>query len=184
MSADKSLDLASIRARLDGARGRRFWQSFEELADTEEFRRLCSASSRSTPGWFDGRPPQLPEADGRVARSPATAYAAARRAIVPPVRQPENSARPPAVLRDSHAAGRSAIGVLAGATRTADQIERRSTASLGATDAFAQASVLQPDPDRATTIVSREIRPWGSLVQAIQNAIGTQRRCKAPGSAS
>ena len=37
MSADKTLDLASIRARATDARGRRYWQSLEELADTEAF---------------------------------------------------------------------------------------------------------------------------------------------------
>ena len=37
MSADKTLDLASIRARATDARGRRYWQSLEEIADTEAF---------------------------------------------------------------------------------------------------------------------------------------------------
>ena len=36
MSADKTLDLASIRARLKDATGRRYWQSLEELADTDQ----------------------------------------------------------------------------------------------------------------------------------------------------
>ena len=37
MIADKTLDLASIRARPTDGRGRRYWQSLEELADTEAF---------------------------------------------------------------------------------------------------------------------------------------------------
>ena len=37
MSADKTLDLATIRARRTDAAGRRYWQSLEELADTDAF---------------------------------------------------------------------------------------------------------------------------------------------------
>jgi len=37
MSADPTFDLASIRARLSAVRGRQFWRSFEELAETPEF---------------------------------------------------------------------------------------------------------------------------------------------------
>src|SRR6266496_4321580 len=37
MSADKRLDLASIKARANDAAGRRYWQSLEELADTDAF---------------------------------------------------------------------------------------------------------------------------------------------------
>ena len=33
------LDVAAIRERLAGARGRQYWRSLEELAETEEFQR-------------------------------------------------------------------------------------------------------------------------------------------------
>ena len=38
MSADRTFDLASIRARLAATSGRQYWQSLEELADTEAYR--------------------------------------------------------------------------------------------------------------------------------------------------
>ena len=40
MNDDKTIDLASIRARLAGTEGRQYWQSLEELADSPSFAAL------------------------------------------------------------------------------------------------------------------------------------------------
>src|SRR5690242_15684938 len=94
MSADKSLDLSSIRARLDGARGRQFWRSFEELADTEEFRALVHREfPQHASEWFDpvGRRNFLKLMGASLALAGATACTRQPdELIVPYVRQPEN----------------------------------------------------------------------------------------------
>ena len=54
MSVDKHPDLASMRARLDGLRGRQFWRSLEELAETPEFRRVVEREfPQAAAEWFD-----------------------------------------------------------------------------------------------------------------------------------
>src|SRR5581483_2760486 len=55
--------------------------------------------------------------------------------------------------------------------------------SLGATDVFAQAAILNLyDPDRATTITNvGEIQPWSSFLGAIRNALNAQRGLKGAG---
>src|SRR4029077_11707093 len=50
-------------------------------------------------------------------------------------------------------------------------------ASLGATDIFAQASVLSLyDPDRSRTVINRtEVRPWTAFVAALEAAMQSRR---------
>ena len=112
MSADKTLDLASIRAPARRhLRGRQFWRSLEELAETPEFRELAAARVPAAGVGVarPGRPPRLPEADGRVAR-PGRRDRCTRQPdeqIVPYVRQPENVVPgQAALLRDGDAARR------------------------------------------------------------------------------
>jgi hypothetical protein len=38
--APAKLTLAEVRARLEGKRGKRYWKSLDELADTPEFQEL------------------------------------------------------------------------------------------------------------------------------------------------
>ncbi len=191
MSADTHLDLASIRTRLEDARGRRFWRSFEELADTEEFRGLVQREfPQHASEWLDpvGRRNFLKLMGASLALAGATACTRQpEELIVPYVRQPENLVPGrPLFFATAMPLGGSAIGVLA------ESHEGRPTkiegnpdhpASLGATDAYAQASVLQLyDPDRATAITYLgEIRPWGSFVQAVQNAIATEQPLQGAG---
>ena len=56
-------------------------------------------------------------------------------------------------------------------------------ASLGATDAFAQASVLQLyDPDRSASITYLgEIRPWASFVTSMRNALAEREALQGAG---
>jgi molybdopterin-containing oxidoreductase family iron-sulfur binding subunit len=56
-------------------------------------------------------------------------------------------------------------------------------ASLGATDALTQASVLDLyDPDRAQTLTYRgEVRPWSAFLTALQNALSAQRARQGAG---
>ena len=43
-ATNTSPDLATLRARLAGARGLEYWRSLEELAQSPEFKVICTAS--------------------------------------------------------------------------------------------------------------------------------------------
>src|SRR4026208_2070922 len=101
MSADRTFDLASIRARLAATSGRQYWQSLEELADTEAFRDFVK---RELPGPASaglapvGRRGFLKLMGASIALAGATACTRQPdELIVPYVRQPEEVVprRPP-----------------------------------------------------------------------------------------
>src|SRR5262249_42728794 len=49
------IDLDAIRAKLAGARGKRYWRSLEELAETEEFQQLFHREFPvGASEWWDG----------------------------------------------------------------------------------------------------------------------------------
>jgi MoCo/4Fe-4S cofactor protein with predicted Tat translocation signal len=180
MSADKSFDIAALRARLADARGRRFWRSFEELADTPAFRSFVHREfPQQASEWLDpvGRRGFLKLMGASLALAGAACTRQPEELIVPYVRQPENlvPGRPLYFATTMPLGGRG-LGLLV------ESHEGRPTkvegnpdhpASLGATDAFAQASVLQLyDPDRSSALTFLgEIRSWGAFVQAMRNAL-------------
>ena len=47
----KKLDLAAARARLDGARGRDYWRSLDDLASTPEFRDMLDRECYDCEAW-------------------------------------------------------------------------------------------------------------------------------------
>src|SRR6187397_1570302 len=182
MSADKTLDLASIRARTADARGRRYWQSLEELADTEAFgdfvKREFPAHASE---WLDpvGRRGFLKLMGASMALAGATACTRQPdEMIVPYVRQPEEVIPGrPLFFATTMTLGGVGAGLLA------ESHEGRPTklegnpdhpSSVGATDFFGQATVLTMyDPDRAQSIrYLGEIRPWGSFVQSMRTQLG------------
>jgi MoCo/4Fe-4S cofactor protein with predicted Tat translocation signal len=191
MSADKTLDLVSIRARLSAVRGRQFWRSFEELAETAEFTSFVQREfPQHASEWLDpvGRRGFLKLMGASLALAGASACTRQPdELIVPYVRQPENvvPGRPLFFATAMPLSG-SAIGLLA------ESHEGRPTkiegnpdhpASLGATDAYSQASVLQLyDPDRSTAITFLgEIRPWGTFVQVISQALSQRQAVQGAG---
>ena len=198
MSADKTLDLASIRARLDGTRGRRFWHSLEELADTEAFRDFVQAR---VPGARlrmarPGGPPRLPEADGRVdgARRRDRLHAPARRADRA-LRAAARRRRPrqAALLRDGDdARRRGQRACWPRATRDgrpSSKATRIIPSSVGATDAVRRRrSVLhavRPGPQRSRSRISARSVPGRSFVAGdAESARRADRRWPAPASAS
>jgi len=191
MTGDTTSDLASIRARLASLRGRQFWSSLEELAETPEFASLVQREfPERASEWFDpvGRRRFLKLMSASLALAGATACTRQPdERIVPYVRQPENlvPGRPLFFATAMPLSG-SAIGLLA------ESHEGRPTkiegnpdhpASLGATDAYSQASVLQLyDPDRSTAItLLGEIRPWGTFVQIMGQAFNLRKPVQGAG---
>ncbi len=185
------LDLAAIRRKLGAARGKEYWRSLEELADTEGFRDLLHREfPRQASEWQDGvgrrRFLQLMGASLALAGLSACTRQPAEQ-IVPYTHPPEAIVPGrPLFFATAMTIGGVADGLLV------ESHEGRPTkiegnpdhpASLGATSVFAQASVLGLyDPDRAQTITYLgDIRPWSAFLGEAQNALAGQRGSKGAG---
>ena len=186
--ARKKLDLAAARARLDGARGRDYWRSLDDLASTPEFRDLLDREfPQQAIGWTEDENP----VEGRrnflklMGASLALAGLSActrqpTELITPYVRQPEDLIPGKPLF---YATATTLNGVAGGVL--AESHEGRPTkiegnpehpASLGACDVFSQASVLDLyDPDRLQTPwFQGDIRSWGDFLNGLQGALKAQ----------
>ena len=179
------LDLAAIRRRLARSSGQEYWRSLEELAQTDDFQSfLDNEFPRQASGWrsaVDRRQfLQLMGASLALAGLSACTRQPAEK-IVPYVRQPEEIVPGrPLFFATALPLGGLVNGVLVEShmgrpTKVEGNPEH--PASLGATDAFAQAAVLTLyDPDRSQVISNvGEIRPWSACVAAIRAALEGQR---------
>jgi molybdopterin-containing oxidoreductase family iron-sulfur binding subunit len=181
------MDFARIRSRLAKADGPTYWRSLEELADTPEFQELLHREFPENASTFTdpvGRRQFLKLMSASLAlagvgactRQPAET-------IIPYARQPEELVPgKPLFYASAMPFGGYASPVLV------ESHEGRPTkvegnpdhpASLGAADAFTQASILNLyDPDRMQTITSRgEVRTWSDLMGDLRNAL-TMRRAQ------
>ena len=182
MSDDRTIDLASIRARLAGAGGKHYWRSLEELADSPSFRSLVQREFPAQASeWLDpkGRRGFLKLMGASIALAGATACTRQPdELIVPYVRQPEEVIPgKPLFFATAMTLGGISTGLLAEShtgrpTKLEGNPEHPS--SLGATDLLAQASILtmyDPDRTRAITYLG-EVRPWASFTGAMQSVLG------------
>src|SRR3569623_2164560 len=91
---DRAIDLAAIRAKLEGASGARYWRSLEALADTKELQDLLHREFPSGASeWWDGlsRRKFLRVAAASLALSGLTACTRQpTHQILPYVNQPED----------------------------------------------------------------------------------------------
>ncbi len=187
--AQKKLDLAGVRARLEEARGREYWRSLEELADTPQFRELVDREfPRQAIGWSEdedhdaGRRNFLKLMGASLALG---GLAACTRQptehIMPYVRQPEELIPGrPLFFATAHTLSGVANGVLVESHEgrpTKIEGNPEHPATLGACDVYAQASVLQLyDPDRSQALTYEgEIRTWGDFFSALRAALAEQR---------
>jgi MoCo/4Fe-4S cofactor protein with predicted Tat translocation signal len=183
--------LDAARRRLQGARGPAYWRSLEELASSPEFADLLQAEFPRQAGVWEGgldrrRFLQLAGASlalaglGACTRQPLET-------IVPYVRQPEEIVPGrPLFYATATTLGGYALGTLV------ESHEGRPTkiegnpdhpASLGATDAFAQASILGLyDPDRSQLLTEAgEIQTWDAFVTALSARLRVQQRIGGAG---
>src|SRR5215510_14489578 len=161
----EKLDLAAVRARLDGARGRDYWRNLDDLASTPEFRDLVEREfPQQAIGWSDdedsveGRRNFLKLMGASLALAGLTACTRQpTEHITPYIRQPENliPGRPLFYATAATLNG-VATGVLAESHEgrpTKIEGNPEHPASLGALDAMGQAAVLQLyDPDRSQAV--------------------------------
>jgi molybdopterin-containing oxidoreductase family iron-sulfur binding subunit len=179
------IDLAAVRRRVDGAQGRLYWKSLEELADTPGFQEFLHREfPENASEWTDpsGRREFIKVMGASMALAGLTACTRQpTETIVPYVKPPEEIVPGrPLFFASAVIDGGYAKGVLV------ESHEGRPTkiegnpdhpASLGATDAITQAAILELyDPDRSQTVKQLgEIRSWGAFVAAVKAALTAQK---------
>ena len=169
--SDGKPTIETVRAKLSAARGPAFWRSLDEVADTDAFRAFVEAEFPSAveavaaPSLDRRRFLKLMGASlalgglGACTRQPTEH-------ILPYTKQPENVVPgEPLFYATTMELGGFGVGVLAESHMgrpTKIEGNPDHPASGGASDAFAQASVLELyDPDRAQVITrAGEIRTW------------------------
>ena len=184
----KKLDLSSVRARLDGARGREYWRSLDELAATPEFRDMLEREfPQQAIGWSDdedaaqGRRNFLKLMGASLALAGLTSCTRQpTEHIMPYVRQPEELIPGrPLFFATATTLNGIANGVLAESHEgrpTKIEGNPEHPATLGACDAYSQASVLQLyDPDRSQALTFQgEIRSWGEFYSSLRAILAGQ----------
>ncbi len=172
-----SLDLAAIRVRLEHAKGPQFWRSLEEVAETPEFKQYLE--NEFTPGTSEWQDPvsrrrvlQLLGASLALGGLTACTKQPAEK-IVPYVNAPEDLVPgKPLFFATAMTLWGAAAGVLVEShmgrpTKVEGNPEH--PGSLGATDVFAQASILSLyDPDRSQVVLRNgRVSSWVSFVAMI-----------------
>ncbi|HEY6267785.1 MAG TPA: TAT-variant-translocated molybdopterin oxidoreductase [Candidatus Acidoferrum sp.] len=173
------MDLATVRAKLQSKTGKQYWRTLEELAGDPEFTELLHREfPRQAPSeWDDG----VDRRDFLKLMTASLAFAGLggcgrtpEQVVVPYVKQPEGlTLGRPQFYATAMPFGADAVGLLV------ESHEGRPTkiegnpdhpSSLGATNVFAQASVLNLyDPDRAQTVTKYgEIQTWSLFVESAQ----------------
>ena len=187
----EALDLDAIRAKLAATQGQAYWRSLEELAETPEFvNYLHREFPENASEWHDaaGRRNFLKLMGASLALaglSGCTKLPAEK--IVPYVRAPEEfiPGRPVYYATAMPLSGIGA-GVLVEShmgrpTKVEGNPEH--SGSLGATDVFAQASILTMyDPDRSQVLSNAgRIATWSGFFGAVSTEIAKQRATKGAG---
>jgi MoCo/4Fe-4S cofactor protein with predicted Tat translocation signal len=189
MSENPKLDLASVRAKLEGARGREYWRSLDDLASTKDFQELLVREfPQQAIGWSEdedaneGRRNFLKLMGASLALAGLTACTRQpTERIAPYIRQPEDLIPGKPLF---YATATTLNGVASGVL--VESHEGRPTkvegnpehpATLGACDPFSQASVLQLyDPDRSQTLLSQgEIKSWGDFLGMLRETLAQQK---------
>src|SRR5690242_16740103 len=191
-AAPRSLDLAVVRAQLQSKTGKQYWRTLEELAGDPEFEELLHREfPRQAPSEWDDSVDRRDFLRLMAASLALAGLSGCGRApeqyIVPYVKQPDGLVPgKPQFYATAMPFGADAIGLLV------ESHEGRPTkiegnpdhpSSLGATNAFAQASILDLyDPDRAQTATQAgEIRTWSQFLDAAQSLAATFRSTRGEG---
>jgi molybdopterin-containing oxidoreductase family iron-sulfur binding subunit len=182
------LDLPALRAHLETAQGPRFWRSLEELADTEEFRAYLQSEFPQAASATDLTDPvsrrnflKLMGASLALAGLNACTRQPTEQ-IFPYTRAPEEIIPgQPLYFATAMPLGGMATGLLVEShigRPTKVEGNPQHPASVGATDIFAQASVLTLyDPDRSEVVMFRGgISTWSAFLGAINLELERQRQ--------
>jgi molybdopterin-containing oxidoreductase family iron-sulfur binding subunit len=183
------LDLDAVRERLQTAKGRQMWRSLEELAGTPEFEKYVEDEFPDRVNVLNvDRRQFLKLAGASLALAGVTGCARMpQEKLVPFVKQPEQLIHGvPLLFATAQPFDGYARGVLARSNEgrpTKIEGNPDHPASLGATDVWMQADVLQMyDPDRSTAVLNfGDISSWDAFVRAMNVALGELRRTRGEG---
>ena len=185
LSRKGSLNLSLLRARLEGSQGRQYWRSLEELADTEEFQDfLHNEFPQQFAAWSEtvDRRQMLKLMGASLALAGLSGCTRQpNEKIVPYVRAPEQIVPgKPLFFATAMPLGGFASGLLVESHMgrpTKIEGNPQHPASLGATDLFAQASVLTLyDPDRSQVVTRLgQISSWVAFAAALRTTMDNQR---------
>jgi MoCo/4Fe-4S cofactor protein with predicted Tat translocation signal len=186
------LQIAAIRNQQRSDAGKRFWQSLEELAETERYQ---SSLHNEFPGIDAKETSRVSRRDALKLMSASAALAGLTactklptQKIVPYVVAPEEFTPgiPLYYATSMTFGGEAAIGLLAESHMgrpTKIEGNPEHPGSLGATDPFAQASVLMLyDPDRSQSPLKEgRIGAWGDFLNDVASAMEKQRAKRGAG---
>ncbi len=185
-----TIDLKAVRAKLQPG-APEVWRSLDEVSGTTEFKDYLHREFPSNASeWLDpvGRRNFLKLMSASMALAGVTACTVQPdELIVPYVRQPEEEIPgKPLYFATAITHGGVASGLLVESHEgrpTKIEGNPEHPASKGATDLFAQGSVLTLyDPDRSQTILQLgEIRPWSAVIAAIRGGLSAQAASKGAG---
>jgi MoCo/4Fe-4S cofactor protein with predicted Tat translocation signal len=186
-----SLDLETARARIAETNGPEYWRSLEELAGSAEFREMLHREfPKGASEWLDdvSRRGFLKLMGASMALAGMTACTKQPlEPIVPYVKQPEETIPGrPLFYATAFTLGGYASPVLVEShlyRPTKIEGNDQHPASLGGTDIFAQASILEMyDPDRSQTITYLgDVRTWGDFQNAIRGPLSAQKALQGAG---
>ncbi len=187
----KALDLAVVRKELEQARGPEYWRSLEELAGSEEFREMMHREfPKGSSEWLDAvsRRGFLQLMGASLALAGMTACTRQPlEQIVPFVKQPEDliPGRPQFYASAAMLGGYASPVLVESHMGRPTKIEGNPDhpASLGASDVFAQASLLDMyDPDRSQTpVYLGDTRSWKKFIEEIRTPLSGQRAMEGEG---
>jgi MoCo/4Fe-4S cofactor protein with predicted Tat translocation signal len=186
-----SLDLDAARAALAETKGPEFWRSLEELAGSPEWQEMMHREfPKGASEWLDSvsRRGFLKLMGASLAMAGMTACTKQPlEPIVPYVRQPEElvPGRPMFYATAFTLGGYASPLLVESHMYRPTKIEGndKHPASLGGTDIFAQASILEMyDPDRSQTINNLgAVRTWGNFLEAIRGPLNGQKALQGAG---
>ncbi len=188
----RPLDLAAVRAKLLSKTGKQYWRTLEELADDPNFEELLHREfPRQAPSEWDDSVDRRDFLKLMAASLALAGLSGCGRApeqyLVPYVKQPDGMVLgKPLFFATAMPFGADSIGLLV------ESHEGRPTkiegnpdhpSSLGSTNVFAQASILDLyDPDRAQTVTKAgEIQTWSQFLDVAQALAATFRSTRGEG---
>ncbi len=187
----KKDELVELRAEIEKKNSPEFWRSLEELAGSREFQEMMHREfPKGASEWVDSvsRRGFLKLMSASMALAGMTACTRQPfEPIVPYVRQPEGLVPgKPLFYATAFTLGGYATPLLVKSREYRPiKIEGNSDhqASLGGTDVYAQASILDLyDPDRSQNVIHLgDISSWSSLVGALQGPLSGQSAVKGSG---